>query len=115
MRTPGKYGIELEIGDGNTSNSAGDDFDQRIIDWIAEQFKAENNIDLLFTFGEASVNIAEGAKSKGMKNAFHFNSKEEMTAALRDTLEENDTVIFKASRGMKLEDVIHSVYDRWGK
>ncbi len=24
----------------------GDDFDQRIIDWIAEQFKAENNIDL---------------------------------------------------------------------
>ena len=79
------------------------------------EMAAENNIDLLFTFGEASVNIAEGAKSKGMKNAFHFNSKEEMTAALLDTLEENDTVIFKASRGMKLEDVIHSVYDRWGK
>lgn len=45
----------------------------------------------------------------------HFDSKEELTEKLLELLEAGDTVAFKASRGMKLEDVIHSVYDRWGK
>lgn len=76
---------------------------------------AEMNIDFLLTVGEMSKYIAAAAKEKGMKNVFYFHTKEELTNALLDIAESGDTVIFKASRGMKLEDVIHSVYDRWEK
>ncbi|MCM1286196.1 MAG: UDP-N-acetylmuramoyl-tripeptide--D-alanyl-D-alanine ligase [Acetobacter sp.] len=76
---------------------------------------ADNNIDYLFAFGDSSRDMVESAKKKGMKNALFFESKEELTKKLLDTIKVNDTIIFKASRGMKLEEVIHSVYDRWGK
>ena len=62
-----------------------------------------------------SVYTSQGAVNKNMKNVFHFNTKEDLTGKLLEILEKGDTVIFKGSRGMKLEDVIHSVYDRWGK
>lgn len=76
---------------------------------------ADNKIDFLFTFGEKAKLISSQAKALGVENAFHFNSKEELSASLIETLRQGDTVLFKASRGMKLEDVIHNVYDRWGK
>lgn len=76
---------------------------------------AERNIDYLFAVGEMSQHIISAAQEKGMKNAFHFETKEALAEALLDILEAGDTIIFKASRGMKLEDVIHIVYDRWGK
>ena len=76
---------------------------------------AENNIDFLFTFGSASVDIANRAKELGMKNVFHFSDKDEMATALLDTIKAGDTLIFKASRGMKLEEVIRKVYNDWEK
>lgn len=76
---------------------------------------ADNKIDFLFTVGSKSELIHSCAKENGISNAFHFDTKEELSVSLIDTLKEGDTVLFKASRGMKLEDVIHSVYDRWGK
>lgn len=72
-------------------------------------------IDFLLAFGNDSRHIIKGAIDNGMKNAYHFDSKEELTDKLIDIIEKDDTILFKASRGMKLEDVIHSVYDRWGK
>lgn len=79
------------------------------------EIAANHNIDYLFTFGEASVHIAERAKELGMKNVFHFSGKDEMSKALLDTIETGDTLIFKASRGMKLEEVIRKVYNDWEK
>lgn len=76
---------------------------------------AQSDIDYLLTVGEMSYFTAAAAAESGMKNVFHFNSKEELTEKLLEILENGDAVVFKASRGMKLEDVIHSVYDRWGK
>lgn len=72
-------------------------------------------VDYLLTVGEMSKYINSSAKENGLKNAFHFDSKEALTDKLLDILQKGDAVIFKASRGMKLEDVIHNVYDRWGK
>lgn len=76
---------------------------------------SDAKIDYLLTVGEMSRYISLSAKENGMKNALHFDGKEELADKLLEILEEGDTVIFKASRGVKLEDVIHSVYDRWGK
>lgn len=76
---------------------------------------ADADIDYLLTVGEMSNHIVSSAKENQMENAIHFESKEQLTNKLLEILDVGDTVIFKASRGMKLEDVIHSVYDRWGK
>ncbi|MDE6471091.1 MAG: UDP-N-acetylmuramoyl-tripeptide--D-alanyl-D-alanine ligase, partial [Eubacterium sp.] len=76
---------------------------------------ADAGIDYLLTVGDMSKHINSSAKENGLENAFHFDSKEELADKLLDILQKGDAVIFKASRGMKLEDVIHNVYDRWGK
>lgn len=73
------------------------------------------NVDYLFTVGEMSKCIAVSAKENAMKNVFHCDNKDELADRLIEILEPDDVVVFKASRGMKLEDVIHNVYDRWGK
>lgn len=74
---------------------------------------AENKIDYLLCVGKDSKYIVEGAKSKGLANSFLFNSKEELTDELYNIAKKGDAVIFKASRGMKLEDIISSIYKRW--
>ncbi|MGN1329216.1 MAG: UDP-N-acetylmuramoyl-tripeptide--D-alanyl-D-alanine ligase [Eubacterium sp.] len=76
---------------------------------------ADNKIDVLLTFGEMGKLISQGAMENGLENAFHFDTKEELADKLTEIAMAGDAVIFKASRGMKLEDVIHIVYDRWGK
>lgn len=75
----------------------------------------DNNIDCLLTYGSDAKYISDTAKSLGIKNAFHFNNKEELSKKLLEIAKPKDAVLFKASRGMKLEDVIHYVYDRWEK
>ena len=79
------------------------------------QAVADNKIDFLLAFGNDAKYIVDGAKENGMKNAFYFNNKEELSNKLFELANKGDAVIFKASRGMKLEDVINNVYDRWEK
>ena len=79
------------------------------------QAVADNKIDFLLAFGNDAKYIVDGAKENGMKNAFYFNNKEELSNKLFELADKGDAVIFKASRGMKLEDVINNVYDRWEK
>lgn len=79
------------------------------------QAVADNEIDFLLAFGNDAKYIVDGAKENGMKSAFYFNNKEELSNKLFELANKGDAVIFKASRGMKLEDVINNVYDRWEK
>lgn len=71
----------------------------------------KNKIDYLFTYGEMAAHIVSRAEEMGMKNAFHFDSKDELCEKLIPIIEKGDTIVFKASRGMKLEDVINKVYE----
>ena len=80
------------------------------------QAVADNKIDFLLAYGnDAKIYCRRGAKENGSKNAFYFNNKEELSNKLFELANKGDAVIFKASRGMKLEDVINNVYDRWEK
>ncbi len=74
---------------------------------------AENKIDYLFCVGTASEKTVSGAKENGLANAFLFESKEALTEKLFETAQKGDAVLFKASRGMHLEDVISEIYKRW--
>lgn len=76
------------------------------------EYAAEKKIDLLFTYGEEAKNIAESAKSGGVKS-ISFTDKTTLFTALADELKTDDAVLFKASRGMKLEEVIEMLYKEW--
>lgn len=72
---------------------------------------AENKIDVLYTYGNLSLETAKAATG-GVATVKSFSDKQELSDELCATLEEGDAILFKASRGMKLEDVIYSVYSK---
>ena len=74
---------------------------------------ADNKIDYLLCVGEASAHTVRGAKENGLANSFLFDSKEALTNKLFELAQKGDAVLFKASRGMHLEDVISEIYKRW--
>ena len=76
---------------------------------------AENKIDAVFTYGERSLETAKGARGGGIADVRSFSDKQALSEELISYLKEGDAVLFKASRGMKLEDVIYSVYDALDK
>ena len=76
---------------------------------------AENGIDAVFTYGERSLETAKAAREAGIAEVESFSDKEELSETLASYLKKNDAVLFKASRGMKLEDVIYSVYSALDK
>ena len=76
------------------------------------KYVAEKQIDMLFTFGEEAKNITETAQKFGVE-AFAFTDKTVLFNALKGELKKGDAVLFKASRGMKLEEVIDELYKEW--
>lgn len=76
------------------------------------EYAAEKNIDLLLCYGKEAKNIADSAKSKGV-NVKHFTDKSALFTELLKELKSGDAVLFKASRGMKLEEVIEMLYKEW--
>ena len=70
----------------------------------------ENGVNILLTFGELAKLSAQKAKELGVGTVLAFNSKKELAGALCTILSPGDAVLFKASRGMGLEDIIEMVY-----
>lgn len=62
-----------------------------------------NNVSLLLTIGDLSKHINPPIP------VVHYDNKTELTQQLIDLLKPGDTVLFKASRGVRLEDVVQSV------
>lgn len=73
---------------------------------------SKNKIDVLMTYGERSLATAEKAIECGVPVVRSFLDKDELAQALFEMLEADDAVLFKASRGMALEDVINKVYEK---
>ncbi len=72
---------------------------------------AKNKIDLLFTIGEDAKYIAEEAENSGMekKKIIHFNIREELIEKLKNIMEKGDSILFKASNGMKLFEIVQEI------
>jgi UDP-N-acetylmuramoyl-tripeptide--D-alanyl-D-alanine ligase len=68
--------------------------------------------DIVITFGELSLLTKKGAEENGAK-AYSFMDKKELTEFLKSILQENDTVLFKGSRSMKMEEIFHELYKEW--
>lgn len=68
--------------------------------------------DIVITFGELSLLTKKGAEENGAK-AYSFMDKKELTEFLKSILQEDDTVLFKGSRSMKMEEIFHQLYKEW--
>ena len=68
--------------------------------------------DIVITFGELSALIKKGAEENGAES-YSFSDKSELTNFLKSILKENDTVLFKGSRSMKMEEIFHELYKEW--
>ncbi len=76
---------------------------------------AQNNVDCLLAYGKDAKYYVEAAKQSGVENAVWFDDKEKLSDTLLKITSAGDAVLFKGSRGMKLEDVINTVYKGWRK
>ena len=72
---------------------------------------AKNGIDLLVCIGKESQNIAEGATQVGMseEKIKNFETNQEAQNYLKNLITANDIVLFKASNGMKLFDIVSNL------
>lgn len=70
-----------------------------------------NNFDFLFSCGDMAKYYVKGAIKSGFlaNNTKHFNDKKEIIDFLKGFLRSGDTILVKASRGMKFEDIINSL------
>lgn len=71
---------------------------------------AENHLDAVLCFGDESKYTAEEAEKSGVPFVRHFEQKKDIAAWLRLNLIPGDAVLFKASRGMKFEEIISAFY-----
>lgn len=79
------------------------------------KYAAENRIDVLITLGDFARYISETGKENGVAICEHFSDKEKLNAYLHSIITDGDAVLFKASRAMKLEECISSLYDFIGE
>ncbi len=67
---------------------------------------AAQNADILLCYGPSSSEMVRGAKDKGMKDAQSFDDKNTMAKALKALALAGDVILFKGSRGVRMEQVL---------
>lgn len=71
---------------------------------------SKKDIDCVFTFGKLGKHIAIGAqKAIGEENVRAYDDKDALVEELRQYVGKDDLVLVKASRGMKLEEVVQAL------
>ncbi|MBQ9959414.1 MAG: UDP-N-acetylmuramoyl-tripeptide--D-alanyl-D-alanine ligase [Oscillospiraceae bacterium] len=72
---------------------------------------AKLGIDVLLCCGEQMKLAANAAAAAGMKCVEHFENKLDIADYLQKTAHAGDMILYKASRGMALEDIMQRYYD----
>lgn len=78
---------------------------------IAEELDPQR-LDYVLTIGTLAENIYDAAKQNFPEGTcFHFESKEELLEKLKEIITPNTLVMVKASRAMKLEDIVNGLVE----
>ena len=72
---------------------------------------AKAEIKLLITFGTHAIHISNEAARLGVR-AIHCNDKKEAALILKNSLGENDVILFKGSHSMEVDKVMESVFSK---
>lgn len=77
-------------------------------------YAVENGVDILITVGPNSKYIAQGAMTHGMKrnSIYSFEHKKDAGQLLETLITKGDVILFKGSRGMQMEELVHSILER---
>lgn len=76
---------------------------------------AAKSADVLLCHGDFAKYYIKGVLNQSTVEAIYFNEKEKLAQYLKDNLCEGDVVLVKASRGMKFEQLLEAIYERWEK
>ena len=71
----------------------------------------ENRVDMLICSGENAKYIVESAKENGFdeKNIYYFEDKGEIVELLKQMIQAEDVILFKASNGMRFFDIAEKI------
>ena len=67
---------------------------------------ASGYADVLLCYGAESVHMLQGAKNAGLTAAQHYMDQGQMARDLKALVRPGDVLLFKGSRGMKMENVL---------
>ncbi len=99
----------LANADGRTVAILGDMFElgteEEALHYHVGRVAARENIDLVICIGTLSKKTAEGAKT-GSGEVLYFETKEAFEKQMQDLLKDGDTVLVKASNGMKFSTIV---------
>lgn len=73
---------------------------------------AAEKADILLCYGPECANMVKAAKAAGMENARHYLDREALAADLIALTQPSDVVLFKGSRGMKMELILEIFLQR---
>lgn len=82
-------------------------------------YAAVRGIDIVYTYSanglytSGAQMISRGARDNGVTDRRNFDDFKALADDLYHTLEAGDAVLFKASRGIKLEDALNALYEEW--
>lgn len=70
------------------------------------KYACDKNIDVIISVGKLSQNIRRGALLNCKNIVLHFDNQDLMLKDLKKHIADGDTILIKASRGMKLENTV---------
>lgn len=73
---------------------------------------AAEKADVLLCYGPECANMVKGAKAAGMTNAHHYLDREALTDDLIALVQPADVLLFKGSRGMRMELILELFLQR---
>ena len=87
-----------------------------IYDCIYSFFQAaELGIDILLTYGQMAALATIFGIGAGVPFCKAFGDKQQLASYLAQTVKEGDAVLFKASRAMRLEEIMNMLYEELKK
>lgn len=80
---------------------------------ICGKYAAQSHVDLLLSTGTHASDYEKGFSSVNTDGKCRvFKNKDQLEQFLSKELKENDTVLFKASRGMQLDETFHHIKEK---
>lgn len=84
------------------------EFSKELHEKVGEEI-IKNKIDILVTVGEEAKNIIHKAEELGLKNTYQLETNKEAVELLNKILKPEDTILVKASNGMKFDQIIEGI------
>ena len=70
---------------------------------------SEANLDAVFTIGKETMSTQ--SVINGVPINLHYHNSDDLISSLKSQLKDNDKILFKGSRGMKMEKIISGVFE----